>query len=284
MRLFSFRMSSVSPRIRRPWDPGRRRRRRGLAELLLHLAQSRLGAAGDGDLARAHDLLDAEGPQQLDDGLDLATPPPSPRACRSSGVTSTTLARKMSPIRRISARCRGLGVHPDEQHLALHVVLVGEVGHLDDVDQLVELLDHLLDDEGVAADHQGHPRHAAGRASRPPTGSRCCSRAPRTARPRARARRTCSRPAPRSCASRPSSLLSFPADPSPPRPRPRRDPGRARDLGYQNPVCDFAACSRTSRLGGARIMSVLAPPAGTIGNTHSSLSTHDVEHDRRRAC
>ena len=35
----------------------------------------------------------------------------------------------------------------------------------------------------------------------------------------------------------------------------------------------FSARSRISRVGGARIMSVLAPPAGTIGNTHSSLST-----------
>src|SRR6185369_15260021 len=49
--------------------------------------------------------------------------------------------------------------------------------------------------------------------------------------------------------------------------------GLAAVAGHQKPVCDLAACSRTSRVGGARIMSVLAPPAGTIGNTHSSLST-----------
>src|SRR4029077_1454479 len=56
-----------------------------------------------------------------------------------------------------------------------------------------------------------------------------------------------------------------------------RDGGLARLAAVaghaQNPVCDFSAFSRSSREGGARIMSVLAPPAGTIGNTHSSLST-----------
>src|SRR5215472_8902928 len=42
-----------------------------LAQLLLHLAQPRLGPAGDGDLAGADDLVNAEGPEQLDDRLDL---------------------------------------------------------------------------------------------------------------------------------------------------------------------------------------------------------------------
>ena len=56
-------------------------------------------------------------------------------------------------VRRCAGSPRGagrLGVDPEQEHLALHVVLLGEVGHLDDVDQLVELLDHLLDDELVA--------------------------------------------------------------------------------------------------------------------------------------
>ena len=35
----------------------------------------------------------------------------------------------------------------------------------------------------------------------------------------------------------------------------------------------MAAFSAASRVGSDRIMSLLAPPAGTIGNTHSSLST-----------
>jgi hypothetical protein len=57
-----------------------------------------------------------------------------------------TLARKMSAMRRISAR-------------ALHVRLLAEVDDLDDVDELVELLHDLLDDEDVAANDQGHARH-----------------------------------------------------------------------------------------------------------------------------
>src|SRR5215813_1303239 len=36
------------------------------------LAHARLGTAGDGHLARAHDLLDTHRAQQLEQGLDLA--------------------------------------------------------------------------------------------------------------------------------------------------------------------------------------------------------------------
>jgi hypothetical protein len=39
------------------------------------------------------------------------------------------------------------------------VRLLAQVVDLDDVDELVELLHDLLDDEGVAAHHQGHARH-----------------------------------------------------------------------------------------------------------------------------
>src|SRR5262245_6249645 len=42
-----------------------------LAQLLLDPAKPCLRAASDGDLAGADQLLDPEGPQQLDDGLDL---------------------------------------------------------------------------------------------------------------------------------------------------------------------------------------------------------------------
>ena len=154
-------------------------------------------------------------------------------------------------MRRISARCCGLRVHRMQQHLALHVVLLAEVGDLDDVDQLVQLLDHLLDDEGVARAPPGSCATPRDRGSPPPTGSRCCTRAPRTARPRATARRTCSRPAPRSCACACSAAVA---------------PSRI-------PSATSPPCLAASRVGGARIMSVLAPPAGTIGNTHSSLST-----------
>ena len=153
--------------------------------------------------------------------MSASSLPSSPVASstKDTGVTSTTLARKMSAVPQDLGPVLGLGVHADQHQLALHVAVVGEVVHLDDVDQLVQLLDHLLDDELVAAAPPGSCATRWGRASRPPTGSRCCSRAPRTARPRATARRTCSRPAPRSCAcgARPRwRSLRSPSGTSPP--------------------------------------------------------------------
>lgn len=44
----------------------------------------------------------------------------------------------------------------EEHDLALDVILVGEVGHLVHVDELVKLLGHLLDDVLIGIDHHGH--------------------------------------------------------------------------------------------------------------------------------
>jgi hypothetical protein len=102
--------------------------------------------------------VDAEGPQQLDDGLDLGG---LPGGLQRVGVRrhvdhlrpeDVADAQDLRPVRR-------LGVHLQQEHLALHVILAGEVRDLDHVDQLVQLLDHLLDDEGVAPHDEGHPRH-----------------------------------------------------------------------------------------------------------------------------
>src|SRR5262249_32091151 len=51
--------------------------------------------------------------------------------------------------------------HLDEHQLALDRVVVRQVGHLDDVDQLVELLAHLLEGLVVAVDDDRHPREVA---------------------------------------------------------------------------------------------------------------------------
>src|SRR2546425_10670997 len=69
-------------------------------------------------------------------------------------------------------------------------------------------------------------------------------------------------------APRPPSLGRAPAQPS-------RASVSPHHVSCQNPVCDFSARSRSSRVGGAGILSVLAPPAGTIGQPHSSLSTYN---------
>jgi hypothetical protein len=52
-------------------------------------------------------------------------------------VTSTIFARKMFRDAENLRAGRGLRVHPDEQHLPLHVRLLAQVVDLDDVDELV---------------------------------------------------------------------------------------------------------------------------------------------------
>src|SRR6185436_12473764 len=89
-------------------------------------------------------------PMGRSSSISASTLPSSPVASSTNdtGVTSMTRARKMSVLR--------LGVDADEDQLPLDVAVVGQVVDLDHVDQLVELLHHLLDHELVAADHDGH--------------------------------------------------------------------------------------------------------------------------------
>ena len=54
----------------------------------------------------------------------------------------------------------GPGLHGGEHEFALHRVGGGQLADLDDRDQLVELLRHLLDGRGLAVDHHGHARVA----------------------------------------------------------------------------------------------------------------------------
>jgi hypothetical protein len=98
-----------------------------------------------------------KGRKQLDDGLDLGL---LPRHLERIGVGRDVHdlgAKDVADPQDFRARPR-LGIDLDEQHLALDVVLLAEVRHLDHVDELVELLDDLLHDEGIALDHERHPR------------------------------------------------------------------------------------------------------------------------------
>ena len=58
-----------------------------------------------------------------------------------------------------SARVSLVGRDLDQRQLALDMARLGEVDHLDDVDQLVELLVDLRQHLVVAARHQGDARH-----------------------------------------------------------------------------------------------------------------------------
>ena len=75
---------------------------------------------------------------------------------RVSGCTSMILARKISQICMTSARVFDVALHAQEHEFAIHVFVVAEILHVDDVDQLVELLDDLLEHLVVAADDDGH--------------------------------------------------------------------------------------------------------------------------------
>src|SRR5438093_6492741 len=124
----------------------------------LGLAGARLRPARDRDLARAHDLLDAHRPQQLDEGLQLALVARRLQHERYLCDVDDLGPENVRGTQDLLAMLR-LGVHANQHQLALDVALVGQVVDLDDVDELVQLLRHLLDHELVAADHQGHARH-----------------------------------------------------------------------------------------------------------------------------
>jgi hypothetical protein len=51
-----------------------------------------------------------------------------------------------------------IGAHLDEHELALDGVVALQLHHLDDVDQLVELLRHLLEGSHLSVDDDRHPR------------------------------------------------------------------------------------------------------------------------------
>src|SRR5213594_3639297 len=106
-------VSWLSRLVREPDDLGIFGRSHDLArfpQLLLDLAQPRLGAAGDGDLPGADDLVDAEGAEQLDDGLDLRLLPGglqrvgAGRDVHDLGPEDVADAEDLRPVRR-------LGVH-----------------------------------------------------------------------------------------------------------------------------------------------------------------------------
>src|SRR5574341_146803 len=109
----------------------------------------------DRHLARPDELLDAHGLQELDERGDLLL-----IARHLEGVS---LDRGVHHPRPEDVRdpeglgpVLGQGVDLDQAHFALDELILGQVGHLDDVDELVQLLDDLLEDPLVARGHDGH--------------------------------------------------------------------------------------------------------------------------------
>ncbi len=75
-----------------------------------------------------------------------------------SALTSTIRARKIWTRACNSARMRGRGVDLDQHQVTLDEIRPGDVEHLDDGDDLLELLADLLEQPVVAVDHDGDPR------------------------------------------------------------------------------------------------------------------------------
>jgi hypothetical protein len=191
--------------------------------------------------------------------------------------TSTTLARNTSAISMISLRCP-LGPSLTLISASSRSTAVGvELDDLDDVDELVQLLGHLLERLGGGVDDDRHPRDAVdlGRADRegldvePPAAEQ-----PGDAGEHARA---CPRRGRTGCAWPCQTLVPLAHGARAARRRPARPPAP------RAPAAALAYHSSADSM-----MSSLLPPAGTIGKTFSSWSTRKSTSTgvvpRRRPC
>src|SRR3990170_577030 len=110
-----------------------------------------------GHFSRADDLFDAYGSQQFDECLELLFVPrylegigPG-RGINHAGAKDIRYPERLGPVLH-------RGVDLDKAHFAFHILFLGEVGHLDDIDELVELLDDLFEDALIARSDDRHLR------------------------------------------------------------------------------------------------------------------------------
>ena len=109
------------------------------------------------DRAGTDDFLDAQGPQQFEDGVDLLFAAGDLDDVRLWPDIDDLAAKDVDDVDHLGARLlvrRDL----DERHLAFDVRAVGEIADLDDADELVELLLDLFEHLIVAARHQRDAR------------------------------------------------------------------------------------------------------------------------------
>jgi len=114
-------------------------------------------AAEHRHLPGAHDLLDADRLQQLDQRVDLVLGARHLDHVGAVRDVDDLAAEDVDDVHHLAARPL-VGVHLDEHELALDVLGAREVGELDDRDQLVELLLDLLEHLVVAARDEGDAR------------------------------------------------------------------------------------------------------------------------------
>ena len=115
--------------------------------------------AAHSDQAGAHDLLNAVWFEQADQGGELVVGAGQLQRQPQGGDVDDPRPEDFGDLDHILA-LMDVGAHFDEDQLALDGFLGRETFNLEDVDQLVQLLHHLVDDALVAVDHDGHARTA----------------------------------------------------------------------------------------------------------------------------
>jgi hypothetical protein len=124
---------------------------------ILHSSFQRFAAAGHGDLSGAHDLHNAEFPQQFDYGRNLVfvsgyfDHQTAPRDVHDLCPEYIDYLHDRGPLRRG-------GVYLHQGQLASYGTRVFQRRYLQYVDELVELLFYLLQDSFVPVDDDGHSR------------------------------------------------------------------------------------------------------------------------------
>src|SRR5581483_5747568 len=112
--------------------------------------------AGEGDAAGARELGDAELAHEHEEFLDLRFVAGHFDAEHFVLHVHDLRPEDVAELHDLGAVGRGHG-HPHEQQLALDHFVVAEIVDVDDIDQLVELLGHLLEHGIVAIDDDRHP-------------------------------------------------------------------------------------------------------------------------------
>ncbi len=109
---------------------------------------------GDCNGAGANDLLDADWPENIDDGLDFRG-----RAGYFDRIAAWAdiddLAAEYIDDAQHLGPGAGFSVDPDQDHLAFDEFTIIDIDDLDYIDQFVQLLGDLLDDRVVALGYQG---------------------------------------------------------------------------------------------------------------------------------
>jgi len=117
-----------------------------------------LGTTLQSYLTGTGQFQDAEGSEQLQDGLELRLIPGHLDHQAAGAYIHHFGPENLGDLDQF-ALAGAVGLHLDECQFAAYRAFMGQVRHLDHVDQFVQLFTHLLDHALVPIDHNGHARH-----------------------------------------------------------------------------------------------------------------------------